>query len=95
MKLFPGTINRDAPSYTKSHYRAHWQPLWAVLGVVLCTMLVVTQGWTAVYDLCAHSKEVRKEDSIVDLIFAYLGVRSLSCGLNPRADSIYSLSYSS
>lgn len=56
------------------HYRANWQPLWAILGLVLCTLLVVTQGWAAIYDLCAASPGVSKEDSIVDIIAAYLGV---------------------
>lgn len=77
MKLFPNTINRNAPEYTETHYRAHWQPLWAILGLVLCTLLVLTQGWAAVYDLCARSEGVSKEDSIVDLIAAYLGVSHL------------------
>lgn len=78
MKLFPHTINREkngfSPPYSPPHYRAHWQPLWAILGLVLCTLLVITQGWSAVYDLCAKSKGVSKEDSIVDLVAAYLGV---------------------
>ena len=78
MKLFPNTIDRDSPTYARTHYRAHWQPLWAIMGLVLCPLLVITQGWAAVYDLCAHSKEVSKEDSIVDLVFAYLGVSSRS-----------------
>ena len=74
MKLFPQTINREHDDYKETHYRAHWQPLWAILGLVLCTLLVLTQGWAAVYDLCAKSKGVSKEDSIVDLVAAYLGV---------------------
>lgn len=74
MKFFPNTISRGSEDYPKIHYRAHWQPLWAVLGLVLCILLVITQGWAAVYDLCAKSKGVSKEDSIVDLVAAYLGV---------------------
>ncbi|CAF9938070.1 Cationic amino acid transporter 2 [Imshaugia aleurites] len=73
MKLFPKTINRNRNEYTKMHYRAHWQPLWAILGLVLCTLLVVTQGWAAIYDLCAASPGVSKGDSITDIIAAYLG----------------------
>ena len=75
MKLFPNTIRRDSEEYCRVHYRAHWQPFWAILGLVLCTLLVVLQGWTAIYDLCAKSKGVSKEDAIVDLIAAYIGVR--------------------
>ena len=79
MKLFPNTINREKEGYSPPHYRAHWQPLWAIIGLVLCTLVMITQGWSAVYDLCAKSPGVSKEDSIVDLIAAYLGV-SLSLG---------------
>ena len=74
MKLFPRTINRNDDSYREMHYRARWQPLWAILGLVLCVSLVVTQGWTGIYDLCAASPGVSKEDSIVDIVAAYLGV---------------------
>ena len=78
MKLFPMTINRNDDHYRKVHYRARWQPLWAILGLVLCVSLVVTQGWTGIYDLCAASPGVSKEDSVVDIVAAYLGV-SYSC----------------
>ena len=74
MKLFPRTINRNDENYREKHYRARWQPLWAILGLVLCTLLVVTQGWTGIYDLCAASPGVSKEDSVVDIVAAYLGV---------------------
>ncbi|KAM0799181.1 amino acid permease/ SLC12A domain-containing protein [Usnea florida] len=73
MKLFPNTIDRNGDVYPRSHYRAHWQPLWAILGLVLCTLLAVTRGWTSIYDLCVASPGVSKEDSIVDLIADYLG----------------------
>lgn len=33
-------------------------------------------GWAAIYDLVAKSEKVNRADSIVDLIAAYLGVRS-------------------
>ena len=74
MKYFPNTINRESEAYISRHYRAHWQPLWAYLGLVLCSLLVITSGWGAVYDLCAKTNGVTKEDSIVDLTIAYLGV---------------------
>lgn len=74
MKRFPRTINRNGDEYEKLHYRAHWQPLWAILGLVLCVLLIITQGWAAIYDLRAQSPGVSKEDSIVDLVAAYLGV---------------------
>ena len=74
MKMFPNTINRDAAYYKERHYRAHWQPLWAIIGLVLSTTIMLSSGWAAIYDLCAGSKGVRKEDSIVDLATTYLGV---------------------
>ena len=82
MKLFSNTIDRNASSYTARHYRAHWQPIWAVFGLVACTLLLVLQGWNAVYDLAAHSKGVSREDSIVDLVAAYLGVSVAQLVLN-------------
>ena len=37
-------------------------------------LLAISSGWGAVYNLCAKTKGVTKEDSIVDLTTAYLGV---------------------
>ena len=74
MKLFPNTINRDSDTYQDKHYRAHWQPLWAYLGLVLCVLLIISSGWGAIYDLCAKTEGVTKEDSLVDLTSVYLGV---------------------
>lgn len=73
MKLFPHTIDRNKSYYKDKHYRAHWQPMWAYLGLILCTVLMLSFGWAAIYDLCAKTKGVTKEDSIVDLATAYLG----------------------
>ncbi|KAI4288384.1 MAG: hypothetical protein L6R35_002346 [Caloplaca aegaea] len=67
------TINRDAEEYRDRHYRAHWQPLWAILGLVLCTLLMVFSGWSAIYKLCAESPGVDRGDAIVDLVASYLG----------------------
>lgn len=75
MKLYPHTIDRnDQRTYEEKHYRAHWQPLWAIIGLVLCVLLMITGGWNAIYDLYAQTKGVTKEDSVVDLATAYLGV---------------------
>ena len=74
MKLFPNTINRDSETYQDKHYRAHWQPLWAYLGLVLCVLLIISSGWGAIYDLCAKTEGVTMEDSLVDLTSVYLGV---------------------
>lgn len=74
MTYFPNTINRDSSYYKAIHYRAHWQPMWAIMGLALCTIIMLSTGWAAIYDLCAQTKGVRKEDSIVDLATTYLGV---------------------
>ncbi|KAI4218845.1 MAG: hypothetical protein L6R36_008721, partial [Xanthoria steineri] len=73
IKFYSQTLNRDSDSYRQKHYRAHWQPLWAILGLVLCSLLMLFSGWAAIYDLAAKSKNVSRADSIVDLIAAYLG----------------------
>ena len=74
MKLFPNTIDRNESYYKDKHYRAHWQPMWAIIGFVLCTIIMLSSGWAAIYDLCAKTKGITKEDSIVDLATAYVGV---------------------
>ncbi|KAL8732602.1 MAG: hypothetical protein Q9166_002575 [cf. Caloplaca sp. 2 TL-2023] len=73
IKFYKRTIDRDSPGYRKKHYRAHWQPVWAILGLVLCTLLMLFSGWAAIYDLAAKSPGVSRADSIVDLIATYLG----------------------
>ena len=89
MKLFPETIDRDSTLYTQEHYRAHWQPLWAILGFCLCSLLVIMQGWAAVYDLCADSNGVSMEDSIIDLVTSYLGVRHPSGPMSCRSGFLF------
>ena len=85
IKFYSQTLNRDSESYRQKHYRAHWQPLWAILGLVLCSLLMLFSGWAAIYDLAAKSKNVSRADSIVDLIAAYLGVSPLF-PLQPPSD---------
>ncbi|KAL8681430.1 MAG: hypothetical protein Q9186_002435 [Xanthomendoza sp. 1 TL-2023] len=73
IKFYKNTLSRDSTDYRRKHYRAHWQPLWAILGLVLCTLLMFFSGWAAIYDLVAKSPGVNLADSIVDLIAAYMG----------------------
>ncbi|KAL9584770.1 MAG: hypothetical protein Q9203_004530 [Teloschistes exilis] len=73
IKFYKRTIDRDSPFYSLRHYRAHWQPLWAILGFVLCTLLMLFSGWSAIYSLCAKSSGVDWSDSVVDLVAFYLG----------------------
>ena len=74
MKRFRYVIDRNNAHYEDQHYRAHWQPLWAILGLTLCSLLTIFSGWAAVYDLAAKTEGVSKRDSIVDLVSAYIGV---------------------
>ena len=97
MKLYPNTINRNRSDYRDRHYRAHWQPMWAVIGLSLCVALLLSLGWGAVYDICVDTQGVTKEDSIVDLATAYLGVSDSPTTLNflRFADILRSQPYSS
>ena len=74
MKHYRNIIDRESPDYKKRHYRAHWQPFWAILGLLLCSLLIIFSGWAAVFDLSAKSPGVSQENSIVDLVAAYIGV---------------------
>ena len=95
MKLFQHYINRNNPNYKEKHYRAHWQPLWAIIGFALCSLLILFSGWAAVYDLWAKSEGVSKVGSIVDLIAAYLGVSGEFSGGKMLANMSNSRGYSS
>ena len=75
LKYFPHTINRGVDALYNPYYRAHWQPLWAIIGLVLCTLLVLTLGWTAIYDLCSGNEAIPRGNSIADLAISYAGVR--------------------
>ena len=57
-----------------SYYHAHWQPLWAILGLILCVMLVIVGPWNAIYDLVSEPTDVPTRELIVDLVFSYIGV---------------------
>ncbi|KAL8939526.1 MAG: hypothetical protein Q9216_003312 [Gyalolechia sp. 2 TL-2023] len=73
IKFHQRSIDRDSDKYRETHYRAHWQPLWAILGLTLCSLLMLFSGWAAIYDLCAGSRDVDWRDAVVDLAAAYLG----------------------
>ncbi|KAL9599700.1 MAG: hypothetical protein Q9219_003688 [cf. Caloplaca sp. 3 TL-2023] len=73
IKTYSRAIDRDGEKYRGKHYRAHWQPVWAILGLVLCTLLMFFSGWSAIYDLSARSPGVDRGDAIVDLVASYIG----------------------
>ncbi|KAI9800303.1 MAG: Cationic amino acid transporter 2 [Piccolia ochrophora] len=72
-------FSRDDPTYKKKHYRAHWQPLWAIFGLFACTMIIIFSGWPAIYLLCEKGNldpRIRlKHDKLLaaDIIGAYSG----------------------
>jgi hypothetical protein len=81
MRRYERLINRDGEYYMRHHYRAHWQPMWAVIGLVSCTLLMAFSGWSAIYDLCKVRLVDGIEVSVVDeggsafaLVAAYSGV---------------------
>ena len=74
MAFYRRIIDRDGALYKRNHYRARWQPLWAYLGLLLCSLLMILSGWSAIYDLVVKSAGVDRRDSIVDLVASYLGV---------------------
>lgn len=78
MAVYDKIINRDGSAYKQKHYRAHWQPLWAFLGLLLCSLLMIFGGWAAIYDLAVDSPGVDRKDAIVDLVAAYLGVSNIA-----------------
>jgi hypothetical protein len=81
MRRYERLTNRDGEYYMRHTYRTHWQPMWAIVGVVSCTLLMTFSGWSAIYDLCKVRMIDGKEVSVVDkgdsgfaLVAAYLGV---------------------
>ena len=77
MLEYPNDIDRNSQGYQKKHYRAHWQPVWAYLGVTLCSMLLAFGGWSAIFNLCDRGGQVSVRDSVIDLTFTYTGVGHL------------------
>ncbi|KAL8708758.1 MAG: hypothetical protein Q9220_006400 [cf. Caloplaca sp. 1 TL-2023] len=86
IKFYNRTIDRNGKGYRDKHYRAHWQPLWAILGLALCTLLMIFSGWAAIYDLSAKTPGINRGDLIVDLVAAYLGARTLKLDFKAGAD---------
>lgn len=73
-------IWRDSPTYRGKHYRGHWQPLCAILGLVACIAIIIFSGWPAIYllrardSLSTKDKLKSKGDLGADVVGAYAGV---------------------
>ncbi|KAI9771279.1 MAG: Cationic amino acid transporter 2 [Geoglossum simile] len=74
-----GTLSRDSDEYKENHYRAHWQPLFAIFGLIACTLIVAFSGWPAIYLLSekrklASASQLKSNIMLVaDVIGAYSG----------------------
>jgi len=72
---------RDSDEYNTKYYRAHWQPVCAITGLVGCTLIVLFSGWPAIYLLkqrntMSNASNLKDTlDLIGDVIGAYSGVR--------------------
>lgn len=77
-----GDFGRDSEAYRRKHYRGHWQPAWAILGLISCILIVVFSGWPAIYLLKERSNlspmtnaDLKSNTKLAaDLVGAYLGV---------------------
>ncbi|KAF2803245.1 uncharacterized protein BDZ99DRAFT_453470 [Mytilinidion resinicola] len=71
--------SRDRPPYTTKHYRAHWQPWWAYVGLIGSCLIVFFSGWPAIYILNSRhhltaDKQLKTNVQLAaDLIGAYAG----------------------
>ena len=93
MRRYKRLINRDSEHYIRHHYRAHWQPLWAIFGLVACTLLMLFTGWTAIYELCKVRKMdgqrvqiVGKGGSAFAIVAAYIGVSVRILGIKRESN---------
>ncbi|MCJ1283638.1 Cationic amino acid transporter 2 [Xylographa opegraphella] len=68
-------FSRDDDLYRQQHYRAHWQPLCAIFGLVACVLIVLFSGWPAIYLLRVGAPSTVKPTSylIADVVGAYVG----------------------
>ncbi|OCL08475.1 hypothetical protein AOQ84DRAFT_439560 [Glonium stellatum] len=71
--------SRDQHRYMSRHYRAHWQPMWAYIGLIGCVLIVIFSGWPAIYILRSRhhllaDKYLKTNVQLAaDLIGAYAG----------------------
>ncbi|MCJ1417616.1 Cationic amino acid transporter 2 [Xylographa parallela] len=68
-------FSRDDDLYRRRHYRAHWQPLCAIFGLVGCLLIVLFSGWPAIYllHIGAHPSIKPTSYLIADVVGAYVG----------------------
>ena len=85
-----GIFSRDHPLYAKRYYRAHWQPVWAWIGLVGVSLIILFSGWPAIYIMVARrtlaTDTLLKSNALLaaDLIGAYSGVSPMSVDLHRK-----------
>jgi amino acid permease len=72
----PDVFGRDNPSYERRYFRARRQPFWSLVGLVGCSALILTSGWTAIYQLASVSNPVINRELAIEILGSYLGVRA-------------------
>jgi hypothetical protein len=73
-------IIRDSAPYKAKHYRAHWQPFCAWVGLVGCIAIIIFSGWPAIHvlrtwDSLTERDKLKSKGSLgADVAGAYAGV---------------------
>jgi hypothetical protein len=70
-------FGRNVPSYEERYFRARRQPFWSLVVLGGCLLLILTSGWTAIYQLPSVSETGAKEELVIEILGAYLGVRAM------------------
>lgn len=68
------SLNRKSPEYQKMYYRAPRQPAWAYVGLILCSLLLLFNGWHTIYKI--NRGTIDASNAAAGLIGAYGGVSS-------------------
>jgi hypothetical protein len=73
-------IIRDSAAYKAKHYRAHWQPVCAWVGLTGCIAIILFSGWPAIHllrtwDSLTERGILKSKGSLgADIAGAYAGV---------------------
>lgn len=79
-----GILSRNEKIYKKKHYRAHGQPIWAWIGLIGSSLIVIFTGWPPLYILSSRRKvredDLKPDDDLAwDLVGAYVGPLMFFC----------------
>ena len=74
-------FSRNDPRYIRDLFKSRWQPLFAYIGIIGCSIVILFSGFPALFILGARSSltdvsNLKKAEALVwDVIGAYFGVR--------------------